>query len=141
MSLIIDNLITAIEYDNDYLIQIYRGTSYSLSIQIFDKDGTEFELGDNDKIIFGVKSSVNVDSENYIIKKILTLNDKTKDGYILNLTPEDTDLLPTTYAYDIGVQFSNGDYQIVIPPIDYQLKGNFRVKGTVTKKEIEDANT
>lgn len=121
--------------NNDYLIQIYRGTSYSRNIRIFYQDGTEYELENNDKIIFGVKSSINADNENYIIKKVLTSNDKTDNGYLLSLTPEDTNLIPCSYAYDIGIQFANGDYQIIIPPIDDTFKGVFRIRGIVTRKE------
>lgn len=109
-------------------LDIFRGTSFYGAITLKDENGNLFLISNNDKIIFGIKRDrFNVDGE-YILKKILTSDNEINGVYTFTLTPEETSLFPCQYWYDVGVQFANGDFEIVIPCSE------FNVKCAITKK-------
>lgn len=109
-------------------IKMIRGTTMTLDIGLTDADGAVYTMGENDKLIFGVKS--NPENTDYDLKKVLTASDGQTDGsYKLSLTPGDTIDLPIgRYYYDVGLQ-SGTDYYTVIECSAFELLTN------ITKKE------
>ena len=84
-------------------------------------------LESGDKLIFTVKSH---HTGNYIIKKILTASDIFEGTYPFGITPEELDIPPGRYFYDVSLQYSNGDIEKIVP------LSNFDVMPSMTKKEV-----
>ena len=124
--------------NNEFDIELYRGTTFPCSIQLFYEDGSPFELTEYDKIIFEVKSSPCETSEigeDALISKILTSSnyDSETESYVFELTPQDTDLPPCTYFYNVGVKVGITFYVVIPPQIEDKEKKKFavfRVRGT-----------
>ena len=110
-------------------IQIFSGTTFYGKITLTNEDDELFLLSENDKIIFGVKQ--NSECTEYDIKKVLTFNNEINGSYPFVLSAEETALYPCKYFYDVGVQLEDGDFYIVVPCSE------FNVKRTVTQKESE----
>lgn len=113
------------------MLSIRRGTTVDLAIGLKDVSGSEYNIAESDKLIFGVKSSV--DSSEYILSKEVTPESYNENSgrYVLNLKPEDTAELPFgKYVYDVGLQTATGDFYIVCPC------DTFVVSDVVTKKVI-----
>ena len=114
--------------DNE--IRIIRGTTAYIDIQLEDAGGEAYILTDGEVLRFGVKLSAR--SENYKVLKELTsanINDGS-DGYILMLSPDDTEELPyATYSYDVGLQVGQ-DYFNVIPRAPFVIAPN------ITSREV-----
>lgn len=107
------------------IITIQKGRTLSLVITVEDADGDAYTLQTGDTIRFGVR---NVSGGNKLIYKELTSADEVDGKYPLELTPEDTNITPGRYLYDISLQLADGSlYNIV--PADY-----FIVKDAVTHK-------
>ena len=106
-------------------ITVQKGRTLSVVISVDDADGEPYTLESGDKIRFGVR---NVSGGNKLIYKELTSSDEVDGKYPLELTPEDTAIVPGRYLYDVSLQTSNGElYDIV--SADY-----FIVKDAVTHK-------
>ena len=102
-----------------------KGGTLYLIIDLTDVDDEPYTLESGDKIRFGVR---NVSGGNKLIYKELTSSDEVDGKYPLKLTPENTNINPGRYLYDVSLQTSDGDlYDIV--PADY-----FIVKDSVTFK-------
>ena len=61
-------------------LRVYRGSTFDCSISLVDRNRNTFLLSEGDKLIFGVKASLKVDSETNkeaedIIRKDLTADD------------------------------------------------------------------
>ena len=108
-------------------ISMPRGTSLSVSIKIYNFDGTSYELSDTDVVRFGVKLDKN--ESNYRIVKVATY-DTENDCYVFEINPEDTAELPfDRYKYDVGLQTVDGRYYMIITAAD------FNVTTAITAKE------
>lgn len=108
-------------------LTIQRGTTKDICITVYNDDGTIYSLADGDKLIFGVKKSLN--DTDYLIKKIVTVENKDGNGYLVSLVPDDTQSLIGSYFYEVGLQTVNGDYYIIIDCSD------FTVANTLTHRE------
>ena len=110
-------------------IEIIRGTTYIRSLVITDADtDEEYILADDEKLIFGVK--MNAESTEYNIQKTLTSADRTDSGYLIELSPEDTQDLPFGhYHYDVGLQCADGNYYMIIEC------SKFNIHRAITAKE------
>lgn len=106
---------------------VYQATSYFDSIALVDENGTSTTLSSGDKLIFTVKSH---HTGNYIIKKILTASDIFEGTYPFGITPEELDIPPGRYFYDVRLQKANGDFLPIVP------KSNFDVLETESRKEV-----
>ena len=106
--------------------QAYQGTSYFDSIALQNDNGQQLVLSEGEKIIFGVKSHYTGD---YILKKVFTSADEVNGKYPLNLTPEEMDILPERYYYDVSVHTADGQFIKIVP------ESLFEVLESVTRKE------
>lgn len=106
---------------------VYQATSYFDSIALVNENGTSVTLENGDKLIFTVKAHHSGDC---IIKKVLTADDIFEGAYPINVTPEELDIPPNRYFYDISLQHSNGDIEKIVP------LSNFDVMPSMTKKEV-----
>lgn len=106
---------------------VYQATSYFDSIALVDENGTSVTLESGDKLIFTVKAHHSGDC---IIKKVLTADDIFESAYPINVTPEELDIPPNRYFYDVRLQKANGDFLPIVP------KSNFDVLETESRKEV-----
>lgn len=106
---------------------VYQATSYFDSIALVDENGTSVTLESGDKLIFTVKAHHSGDC---IIKKVLTADDIFEGAYPINVTPEELDIPPGRYFYDVRLQKANGDFLPIVP------KSNFDVLETESRKEV-----
>lgn len=108
------------------MLSIYQGSTLNLTITIEGADEQPYLLQTGDKMRFGVKYIENGGS--YLIYKELTSSDEVDGEYPLELTPEDTDISPRRYYYDVSLQLADGSLYYIVPA-DY-----FIVKKSVTHK-------
>ena len=92
-------------------IQIVRGASKRLKIDITDEDGNKYTLRDDrERLLFGVKRTPK--DEEYVIFKQIT--QAAEDGYMLDLIPSDTmGLEYGRYVYDVGLEKEQDYYPII----------------------------
>lgn len=107
------------------IITTQRGRTVPLVISVEDADGEPYTLESGDKIRFGVR---NVSGGSKLIYKELTSADEVDGTYPLELIPEDTNITPGRYLYDISIQLADGSLYDILP-VDY-----FMVKDAVTFK-------
>ncbi len=106
--------------------QAYQAASFFDSIVLQNDSGQQLVLSEGEKIIFGVKSHYTGD---YVIKKVFTSADEVNGKYPLNLTPEEMDILPERYYYDVSVQTADGQFIKIVP------ESFFDVYESITRKE------
>ena len=107
---------------------LYQGNSVYITVLLADIiNDSSYQLATGDKLIFGVKRNKN--SSSFVIKKTLTSADEFDGQYTFSFTPEDMNIFPCRYYYDVGLQFSDGGFETVVHP------SRFRVIGTVAGKE------
>lgn len=100
--------------EDDAAIRLTRGDSAVFKINIFNSDGSVYEIKQNDEVLFTVKRNTRTDE--YIIQKKSDLN-----GEVF-FTPEDTALLSYgTYKYDIQVRNSLGVVNTIVGPANFVL--------------------
>ena len=108
---------------------LYQGNSVYITVLLADIiNDSSYQLSAGDKLIFGVKRKKNANE--FVIKKILTSADELDGEYTFSFTPEDMNIFPCRYYYDVGLQFSDGGFETVVHP------SRFKVIGTVAGKEI-----
>ena len=104
-------------------IEIVRGTTVIIQIDVLDAEGNPYELQDGEKLIFGVKRKT-ADSADIIVKTASVSQD---GAYTVTLIPEDTCELPCDkYVYDVGLQSGNDFYNVI-------ESSPFVICGNVTK--------
>ncbi len=107
---------------------LYQGNSVYITVLLADIiNDSSYQLATGDKLIFGVKRNKN--SSSFVIKKTLTSADEFDGQYTFSFTPEDMNIFPCRYYYDVGLQFADGGFETVVHP------SRFRVIGTVAGKE------
>ena len=104
-------------------LAIVRGTSDILTVVLTaDEQGTPYKLGENEKLIFGMKRSPA--AKDYVIHKALTAAEALKgaDGvYVFNFKPADTiDLYGEKYFYGIAIE-SGDDLYPIIPCAEFSV--------------------
>ena len=93
-------------------IEVVRGTTVPLEIEIRDADGALYGATSVEKVIFGVKKNLH-DTECVFVK---TANMTSVGIYHIEIEIADTrDLDAGMYFYDVGVMSGNR-YHNVIPP-------------------------
>lgn len=108
-------------------LNVPRGTSLSLGIQIQQNDGSPYSVQSGDAVYFAVKKDVNGDA---CINKTAAYNAES-NCFVVKLEPEDTSSLPFgRYWYDIGLQTEEGDFYTVIPATYFNIL--YAVTGKVT---------
>ena len=107
---------------------LYQGNSVYITVLLADIiNDSSYQLATGDKLIFGVKRNKN--SSSFVIKKVLTSADEFDGQYTFSFTPEDMNIFPCRYYYDVGLQFADGGFETVVHP------SRLRVIGTVAGKE------
>lgn len=93
-------------------ISMVRGTTKSIDISVSSAVGSEYVLGDNDILRFGVKKSP--DHRVCVIEKELTRANYNDDVYVLLITPDDTEGLDCgVYYYDVGLQVGSSYFNVI----------------------------
>lgn len=93
-------------------IEIVRCTSNAFQIYVADANGSPYKLGDDEKIVMGVKAKA-TDKE-LLITKTATVDDV--GVFRITLCPEDTENLAAgRYSYDVGLDDGTDFYNIVEP--------------------------
>jgi hypothetical protein len=92
-------------------LEIVRGTSFPLRIDVQDADGNPLALGESDTLLLGVKPVLG--GERVLMKKATA--DASGGGYLFDLRPEDTvGLSPMEYLYDVNLRIG-ANFHNVIP--------------------------
>ena len=100
-------------------IEIVKCTSDVIQITLTDHDGNLRALSSGEKIIFGLKRKC-TDTDLLFVKAALPVD---LGLYNVELCPEDTDLEPGKYFYDVGLQ-SGGDYFNIVEPSPFVVQAN-----------------
>lgn len=95
------------KYENR--LSVPRGSERSFTVAL------NYELQSGDVLYFGVKKRET--DEDLMISKSATSEDADENGhYVFTIGSDDTTNLESgEYLYDIGLQFSNGKFQQVVP--------------------------
>lgn len=106
-------------------IEIVRGTTNTFEITIVDSVGGAYNLGSNERVIFGVQADPR--DETLLISKTAEI---IGEGlFRVTLCPEDTEgLSPGRYSYDVGLD-DGTDYFNVIEPGPFEILANVTFRG------------
>ena len=105
-------------------LKAYQKSTFTQSLILKNEDEENITLSEGEKIIFGVKSHYSGD---YIIKKVLTEDDN--GVYHISISPEELNITPQRYYYDVSIQTLSGSFEKIIP------KSVFDVLESETEKE------
>ena len=106
-------------------IEIVRGTSNTLEINIVDANGTPYALESGEKLVFGIKK--NPEHKEVIFAKVGT--SIQKGLYQVDILPEDTEGLKSgTYYYDVSIE-SGVNFYNVIELTQFVLLANVTSRG------------
>lgn len=108
--------------------QAFQATTFTDSISLVDENKNPVSLASSEKLIFTVKSHYSAD---YIIKRVFTSSDTFNGEFPINITPEELDIPPGRYFYDVRLQKTNGDFVPIVP------KSLFDVLETESRKEVD----
>lgn len=96
------------------MIEIIRGDTVHLEVKITDQNENEYQLQEDDKLVFTLKK--NCSTKDILIQKNIDLSSFT-------LSHDETkNLSYGTYVYDVQLTQSNGDVTTVIPPDKFIVK-------------------
>lgn len=106
-------------------VEIVRGTTNSFKIAIADSNGVAYNLGSNEKIVFGVKEKP--DDQELLIAKTAEIIGAGLFKVVLNTN--DTEQLPSgSLYYDVGLD--NGtDLFNIIPISPFTVVQNVTFRG------------
>ena len=107
-------------------IKVTQNRHYERMVGMRD-EAEDNRLAEGEKIIFGVKAA-GFDTK-YLIRKELT-NDNyvsSAKGFLLTLTSQDTDIRPGVYYYDIALQKSGGELELI------EKKSEFVVEPSIAR--------
>lgn len=135
MTWVIKNVILKVgeEYMNNMYIIKRNSASFPISLNY---QGSEVKLGNDDYLIFTVRKTIE-DEEYFIRKKISNEDyDENLKAYLLEITPEDTDLIELTdYNDEKILKYDITFYNATAPSIESTLiRGNFIVGWRASKK-------
>ena len=104
-------------------IYLTRGDTLYAEIGIQRKSGEAYIPAAGDKIRFALKSQrMKPGDTDFADSKPLILKPIANDTLLLHLEPEDTKRLPFgTYAYDVEIEFENGDVDTFIEDAVFKL--------------------
>ena len=111
-------------YEN---LNIYRGCTFDCSISLVDRKQDPYFLAEGDKLIFGVKDSLKVESKTNtepedIIHKELTIDDAIAGKYYFRLSPEETSLPTQRYFYYVAIEMADGDRYQIAPYSEFNVR-------------------
>lgn len=107
-------------------VEIVRGTSNTFQILVYDADGRPYDLGSNERIVFGIKKDPDVETEPMIVKTGEIIGNGM---FTVKLCPEDTaELKCGAYFYDVGLD-TGTDFFNVIEPSPFQILANVTHRG------------
>lgn len=98
------------------VISITRGDSLWTRINIKDAMGEEYIPDPMDIIRFSLKTSTSDDETPLVVKDI------SPETLELRLNPEDTDLNPGTFWYDVEATLNNGFVCTIIEPTKFIIR-------------------
>ena len=106
-------------------LEIVRGTTNTFQIEVVDVNGTAYNLGSNERIIFGVKEKA--EDEELIFQQ--TAEVVGEGLFKVRLAPEITEGLKCgKYSYDVGLQ-KGADYFNIIEPSTFVIVPNVTFRG------------
>lgn len=111
-------------YEN---LNVYRGCTFDCSISLVDRKQDPYFLAEGDKLIFGVKDSLKVESKantepEDVIHKELTIDDAIAGKYYFRLSPEETSLPTQRYFYYVAIELADGDRYQIAPYSEFNVK-------------------
>lgn len=89
-------------------ISLTRGDTATFRLQIKNQDGTDYEIADDDQVLFTIKKATN--TEEIIVQKS-AINNR-----IVIMPEETSNLSYGTYYYDVELRRPDGFVATVIPP-------------------------
>lgn len=107
-------------------ITIQQGRTVDLVIAIETLEGEPYTLQTGETIRFGVRPCF---GGNKVIFKTLTSADEVDGEYPLTLTPENTNITPQRYFYDVSLQLADGSFYDVMPTDYFIVKDSVTFKG------------
>jgi len=109
-------------------LEIFRGDSKNYKLILTDNSGNPIDLTGK-TVIFTVKKSENDDDSNAKIQKVITTHTDPVNGKTeISLLPDDTELEPDTYIFDI--QLSDNQFVHTV------VTGRFIVKADITRRRL-----
>lgn len=103
-------------------LTVYRGDSKSLRVDVGVPDGYQYSLSDL-RLVMTVKDDP--ESSEVLLQKVARLVGST---FVIDLTPEETDLDPAQYRYDLELSNESRSY------VKTLLVGVFTVQLDITRK-------
>lgn len=93
-------------------IEIVRGTTNTIQVNVVDANNVAYTVVAGEKIIFGLKKKA-TDTEFILVREAAF---STVGVYLATLAPEDTaDLECGRYVYDVALQSGKNFYNIIEP--------------------------
>ena len=106
-------------------VEIVRGTTNTFEITVTNAFGELYNLGTNEKLLFGVKKE-HTDKE-YIFVKTVKVGEN--GVYTVTLHPEDTELCSCCrYYYDVAIQSGDNFFNVIEASI-FHIKENITCWG------------
>ena len=90
----------------------YKGATFEESIVLRNARKEIRHLESGEKLILGIRPHY---SDVCIIQRIWTIDDEINNEYPINITPEEMDIEPDEYLYDVSLQTADGDFYKIIP--------------------------
>lgn len=107
-------------------IEVVRGTTNTFEISIVDSSGGAYDLGSNEKIMFGIKKKPE-DKETIFTKTAEVIGSGL---FRVTISPADTEALAFgRYWYDVGLQ-NGADFYNVIEANPFEILAN------ITSREV-----
>lgn len=108
-------------------LEIVRGTTNTIQVEVVDVNGTAYNLGANERIIFGVKEK----PEDAALIFTQTAEVVGEGLFKIRIAPEDTENMKCgKYSYDVGLQ-KGTDYFNIIEPSTLVISPNVTFRGCV----------
>lgn len=104
----------------------FQGASFKCRIVLKNERDATLYLSEGDKIIFGIRPHY---SDNCIIQRVITFEDEVNGTYPIDVTPEEMEIEPDEYKYDISLQTSDGELYKIVP------ESSFNVLNSSTHKQ------
>lgn len=104
-----------------------RGATFDDYITLTNLQKDVIHLAEGDTLIMGIRPHY---SETCIIERTWTIADEVNNVYPIHITPEEMDIEPDEYKYDVGLQTADGDFYKVIS------ESSFTVLSSTTKKRV-----
>lgn len=106
-------------------VEIVRGTTNTFEITVTNAFGELYNLGTNEKLLFGVKKH-HTDTEYIFVKTVLVGENGV---YTVTLHPEDTEMCDCCrYYYDVAIQSGDNFFNIIEASI-FHVKKNITCRG------------